>query len=400
MNDSHHSIRDVEQATFIDAQSMGSILHVDDVEEGDETLSETIIALLGDDYQKLLALRVAIETEPSRAHLVAKSLPEAIALAAKEGPDKNKFVEVLLPLARLLQSRLRKARRRRLYFFWFVLCLVTGSSIWFWQQQVQEKHIHQDMVWQSVQRNFRHEPGYHVTEAWREKGEYRLYGLRDPLARPPESIITSQQMNTLSLQWRWTPMAMKQPAFILARAKDRLDPPEKVGMTWNQGVLTLTGKASLGWIRLLEQRALSLPWVDRVDRTRLVHEETSQEAWQRVSRRIIGQKLYFPQQKDGVSLSRETSARLKQIAQEIAELVAITAVLGRNVRFSLICQVLAAAQDETEAIGKGLDYGEKVLVGLVGFGVNADLFDLESRITRSLSDPKNGVSVTFLVQNN
>lgn len=397
MNHSHHPSGDEKQTSLTDGQSTDPTLLADlEKEDGNEEgeLSESIIALLGEDYQKLFVLRDYLETEKSRVQLVAKSLPGAIALATKEERDKKELMSALLPFVRWFQTHLEKSRRRRLHFFWFMVCLLTGVAVWFWQQQVQEVHIRQNRAWQTVQQSFRNEPGYHITEAWRETDGYRLYGLRDPYARPPESIATMEQRTTLSLQWRWTPMAMEHADFIVARAKVQLDPPDNVTMTWNQGILNLVGKASLGWIRLVEQRALSLPWVDRVDRIHLIHEETHEEAWQRVSRRLGGQKL-FVQQGHELSLSGEGSAVLKQIAQEIGELVTLASAMGRRVRILVRCQVVVGMQDETEAISKGLDYGEKVLMSLVQVGVDFDLFDLESQIIAPLSDPKIGAKITF-----
>ena len=382
MNNHHSQLNNEETASPQPASKDSTKPNGDSNSDGgDKELAKAIIALLGQEYQQLLATGDYLATDQSRAKLIAESLPEAFGLVSQKNFAKDALIEKLLPLAKGIKDRLEKAHRRRLHILWFLGSLLTGAIVWFWQQQTHEVSIRENAAWQIVQKQFRQEPGYHITDIWREQDGYRIDGLRDPLSTPPEKLLTSQQIDTLSLSWRWTPIQMRESAFILTRAKAKLAPPKEVTITWNQGVLTLKGKASLNWILKAEQRALNLAWVDSVEMSELLQKETRQERLQLLIRRIEGQKLSIPKQTDALPLTKDTLAKLKNIAQEINELTELATLMNQKLRIVLRCEVATNSLDATEGLARGLDYGENVVQALHRLGVESKLFDLESRIS-------------------
>jgi OOP family OmpA-OmpF porin len=93
------------------------------------------------------------------------------------------------------------------------------------------------------------QPGVFVTSFGERNGRFFVTGFRDPLAVDPRQLLRSplsEEQVDLNLE----PFQSMAPAFVEARARRALNPPESVKLTYDKdrGVLKAVGTASNRWI--------------------------------------------------------------------------------------------------------------------------------------------------------
>jgi outer membrane protein OmpA-like peptidoglycan-associated protein len=124
--------------------------------------------------------------------------------------------------------------------------------------------------WNGYVDALRTEPGIVVVSTGREGGKYAVSGLRDPLARDPESLLTVHNLRTADVVGRWELYQALHPSLVLARARHQLRPPGGVDLTFDDGVLSAVGTAPAAWIDASARIAPVLPGITRFDATGLI----------------------------------------------------------------------------------------------------------------------------------
>ncbi len=165
-----------------------------------------------------------------------------------------------------------QAEERRKGFsalFWVLLLLMVvgiGAACYTWLYlPAQERRR-----WTEYVHQLQTEPGIIVTEAIKRQGTYVVNGLRDPLAADPERLLHISGVPMKRVRSRWEPYQALYPAFIVARAQQVLQPPATVTLRYDEGMLDISGEAPHAWITNAERLARVLPWVQGVQRERLV----------------------------------------------------------------------------------------------------------------------------------
>jgi OOP family OmpA-OmpF porin len=111
----------------------------------------------------------------------------------------------------------------------------------------------------------RAEPGLTVIATERRGGRFVVTGLRDPLARDPETMLAAASLTRESVEGRWAPYQALDPPLILARATDALKPPAGASLAIANGVLSITGPATPAWIAEARRLAPLIGGVTRFD---------------------------------------------------------------------------------------------------------------------------------------
>lgn len=115
--------------------------------------------------------------------------------------------------------------------------------------------------WNSYLDAVRAEPGIVVLSTGRQSGKYVISGLRDPLARDPNTLLAAASLTPGDVETTWQAYHAASPAIAVARARQVLRPPDGVTLELKDGVLTATGAAPLGWFADAEHLALLIPGV-------------------------------------------------------------------------------------------------------------------------------------------
>ncbi|MDH3604687.1 MAG: OmpA family protein [Candidatus Tectomicrobia bacterium] len=102
--------------------------------------------------------------------------------------------------------------------------------------------------WNRYVRELRGVPGLVVTRAETHWRSYSIAGLRDPLAADPMRLLNTSKLPTGKVDSRWEPYQALHPAFILARARRALRPPDTVTLRFQDGRLTALGAAPRDWM--------------------------------------------------------------------------------------------------------------------------------------------------------
>jgi OOP family OmpA-OmpF porin len=119
--------------------------------------------------------------------------------------------------------------------------------------------------WSAYVDALRVEPGMVVVDSGRRGGGYFVTGLRDPLARDPEALLAPAGFRPEQVQSRWELYQALQPNFVLARAREALQPPPGVTLAFRDGVLSASGAAPVEWVADARRLASLIPGVARFD---------------------------------------------------------------------------------------------------------------------------------------
>lgn len=131
--------------------------------------------------------------------------------------------------------------------------LVLGLLFWgfFWLREKRR--------WDSYVERLRNEPGIIIAETGTRDGKHFLSGLRDPLARDPQSVLQESKVDPAKVISHWESFQALTPDFVLARARSLLNPPATVRLSLRDGTLEVEGFASHDWVVETRRAARFLP---------------------------------------------------------------------------------------------------------------------------------------------
>jgi OOP family OmpA-OmpF porin len=115
--------------------------------------------------------------------------------------------------------------------------------------------------WQDYLSRLKSEPGIVVVENETRGNQYFISGLRDPLAADPAELIRATPLDPARVSSRWQPYQDLSPQFILARARQLLQPPPGVELKFENGILHASGPAPPLWSQEAQKLARALPGV-------------------------------------------------------------------------------------------------------------------------------------------
>ena len=124
--------------------------------------------------------------------------------------------------------------------------------------------------WLTIVGHLQNEPGIVVLDEEKKDGTYLLRGMRDPLAKQPEEITDTIASFKPAIQWNWQSYYSTEPEIIRKRIQFVLDPPLQVETKYQDGLLEISGEADPAWIEALPNKLAMLWGVQRVDRSKLM----------------------------------------------------------------------------------------------------------------------------------
>ncbi|MDR2443240.1 MAG: OmpA family protein [Deltaproteobacteria bacterium] len=144
------------------------------------------------------------------------------------------------------------------------------------------------------------EPGLVVTTVTKDSdGILTVVVLRDNLARDPDEILIDEgAIDPKRIRVISRPYVSLDGNIVTQRLDDIIDPLPTVKMTFDseEGLLTLSGSAPLGWILEARDKALTIPGVLKLDTSLLTDPRTM--AMESLVAAINGVVIHFPTNKD------------------------------------------------------------------------------------------------------
>ncbi len=173
-------------------------------------------------------------------------------------------------------------------------------------------------------------PGIHVTGLERDGGQFRVRGLRDPLALSVDTIAINTGLEPMRVEASMQRFQSLEPEIVLMRAERLLGQPGDVRYELVDGVLRLSGDAPAAWIDGLEPRIGGLAGVDRLDADGL----TSTDLERLLARvaELNERRFYFG---EDATLVDGDEIALRAYATQVGQLAAGARAMGREIRVTV-----------------------------------------------------------------
>lgn len=155
---------------------------------------------------------------------------------------------------------------------------------------------------------------------------FHIQGLRDPLASDPAGLLPVHNLKPTEVQSTWKPYYALDPAIVLARANQVLEPPSSLNLEVEKGVLKISGEASQQWVETARRLTRALPGITRLDESGLLTAEAREQL--KLKEEIDAVSLYFAT--GTTQLSPGQSAALQKLTQQVKRLFALAAVTNKQ----------------------------------------------------------------------
>jgi OOP family OmpA-OmpF porin len=253
--------------------------------------------------------------------------------------DASPFAAAQPELESCLRSGYRREpqKRRLSPALAAILVLLAGLGIWLTVVGVIEARR-----WNAYVAQLRQEPGLLVVAERSRWRSHVIAGLRDPLARDPIALMAGSGLEPARVESRWEPYHAAEPAFVLARAHQVLDPPAGVQLSFAEGTLSARGSGDAAWINQARVVSRLIPGVVRFE-----HDPALESVLARVQPVIERCRLYFAL--GGAEPLSDPRCDWPGVLGALRELAAAAARAGRRVMLSVAGYADATGRPEGNA---------------------------------------------------
>lgn len=252
--------------------------------------------------------------------------------------DSQPFKHALPLLERCLKTDLKTSEQR---FPWPALlaCLTLISAGGWWGYHYYQRQVIAETALQTL----RTEPGLVVLNNYKSSNGYVYELLKDPHARDPVTLLQDLQTPDLLLEVQAKPYLALEPAFVLARVRQSLQPAKSVQLELKDRQLIVSGITEPVWKQKLEQTWYLIAGVESLDASQLkvVDQTTAKlnERLQLIAVQIEALSFNFP---NASSVVTNAEAHSKQVLPLIKELITLAREAGKMPQVSI-----SGAADET-----------------------------------------------------
>ncbi|MCF2147305.1 OmpA family protein [Desmonostoc muscorum LEGE 12446] len=320
------------------------------IEEGPQALIAAMIR--GNPPQELrLVLQEAIE----KIHL--KFSREIKNFAG----DTESFELTKPDLEACLVVQYKSAAKKNYTYAWIILsAMAIACGTWGFFS------IREQLRWQAYLQKLNSQPGIVVINSKQSFGKYFIWGMRDPLAVDPNTLIQQTNLNPKTVISQWQPYLSLEAQFSTKRVKELLRPPTSVSLQVDKnGILHITGYASRQWI--LEARKLChfIPGITQIQDKNLVEIELSQLE---LYKKQIEQKiLFFVEGTDELNSGEVT--KLRNLTLSTRKFLDIAKYLEKKVQIKIIGHTNSTGTEQTNML-LSQARADKILSYLKSQGIN------------------------------
>jgi OOP family OmpA-OmpF porin len=267
---------------------------------------------------------------PKELHTVFQETLERI--HARFGPALERFDGDTAPFAtaqpdleQCLKSGYRREHRRLLSPALAVILIVLSSlGLWWAVSSFVESRRWHDYV-----TRLRREPGLLVVAERTGWWTHTVAGLRDPLARDPRELMAEAGVNPDRVDGRWETFQAAEPSFVLRRARDVLQPPSSVDLTFANGVLRARGVADATWVSQARMVSKLIPGVSSFE-----HESSLAAIVAPIQQSIENCRLYFSI--DSVTPLPQQGCNWSALVDQVRRLAVAAGAAGEPVTVSVV----------------------------------------------------------------
>ena len=314
---------------------------------------------------------------PQELRSVFQEAVEKIHLKFKVELDKfdgetDKFINSKPYLEACLRFHYKSETKKKYTYAWIflgILATVLGTLSFF--------TIRDQMRWNSLITKLNSQPGIVVTQSQKQGGKFVIFGMRDPLATDPKTLVEQVNLDPKQIDAQWKPYLSFEPQLMTRRAKQILDPPETASLQVNEsGLLQAEGSAPHGWILEVRKLWRFIPGVTKLDEGSLVATELNQ--LRSYKQEIEQTKLLF--EEGTTDLLPSEDDKVDNLTLNIQKLFDTAQYLDKKVRVEIIGHANTKGTEATNIIlsqkrarkilnyldGKGIE-----VKGIRGIGVGS-----------------------------
>lgn len=226
--------------------------------------------------------------------------------------DAETFIGLDTALVRCLISQQSTPTKHTPWMFYGFTALLLGLLGYWWYSYATQQQLLTQVLAQ-----LRAEPGIVVLDTTPTAQGYQVKGLVDPLARNPSQLLTAATQQTLGLSFDFKPYLSMEPAMLLLRAKQMLNPPEQVQFNLAEGVLQIRGQATQTWLTEVEKNWPLVAGLKAINTQQLNAYDPIQTELTRLSQQLLVSKFFFELGK------ADTAALIPAIEQSAAAIKAL-----------------------------------------------------------------------------
>ena len=201
--------------------------------------------------------------------------------------DTGAFENAREELGTLLDTEFKPARQKTSPLFWLSVAVLVGLLLAWAITGIQF-----DRRCERLLERLRHQPGVVVGDVEKNIRRMVVRGLKDPLADDPTAFIAEAGLRENQVALDFKPFASLDPAFVLERARQALDPPSTVRLQLSNDLLVATGSAGHRWIERFKTAWPALPGISGIAADNLV--DLDREAIDPLCRRLEQIRILFP----------------------------------------------------------------------------------------------------------
>jgi outer membrane protein OmpA-like peptidoglycan-associated protein len=228
--------------------------------------------------------------------------------------------------------------------------------------------IQSNLRWAAYVEKLGAEPGVVIIETGKREGQRFISGLRDPLAKDPADLLKEAGIDPKEVVFRWEPYYALNDRFILTRARQLLNPPETVSLTFEDGVLTAEGSAPHQWVHEVRGRLAAIPGMVQFRDKNLVDRDLEELA--AVKERLEQTVLFF--ETNTPRLLPDQSGRVGDLVEQIRRFQLLAMVVGVGSRIQVVGHADASGL-ETENIKLSQKRADEIRALLVSRGIDPGL---------------------------
>ncbi|MFN6516727.1 MAG: OmpA family protein [Nostoc sp. CreGUA01] len=226
--------------------------------------------------------------------------------------------------------------------------------------------IREQLRWQAYLQKLNSQAGIVVINSKQSFGKYFIWGMRDPLAVDPNTLMQQTNLNPKTVTSHWQPYLSLETKFTSQRVTQLLDPPPTVSLKVdNNGVLNATGYASRQWILEARKSWHFIPGITQLQDKNLVEIELSQ--LEEYKKQIEQKILFFVE--GTVELNSGEINKLADLTLSIRNFLNIAKYLDKDVQIQIIGHTNSTGTEQANML-LSQARADKVLSYLKSQGIN------------------------------
>jgi OOP family OmpA-OmpF porin len=261
-----------------------------------------------------------------------------------------------------LQAQYKSRRDKSSPLLWLLaaaLLLALGLAIFF--------PVRNHLRWKYYLEKLNAEKGIVVTGVEKRDGKYVVFGLLDPLAVAPQTLLQDTMLDPQKVMYGWEPYQALHPEIVLERAKRILNPPTTVSMKLEDSTLVAEGSAPHRWILTTRTLVRAIPGIMHFQENNLVDKDLVE--LESIRDHIESQTLNF--ETGRAVLAPDQMPALESLVGEIRRLENLAQMVGATFHLQIVGYT---DESGTEAVNRRLrqERADSIQAYLISNGINPE----------------------------